>query len=50
MQPGGFSQPVYRGREAVFWFLGKLRGLAGGLLPHFDLHAAMRTTSTASRW
>jgi len=35
LQPAG----DYRGREAVFGFLGKLRELAGGSLPHFDLHA-----------
>ena len=31
----------YRGREAVFGFLGTLRELAGGSLPHFDLHAVL---------
>jgi len=31
----------YRGREAVFGFLGTLRELAGGSLPHFDVHAVL---------
>ena len=39
----------YRGREAVFGFLGKLRELAG-IRPASTSMRSLRTTSTASHW